>query len=54
MPYSINETHNPELSSWVESANDPATDFPLQNLPFGVFRQKGEPGAAHMLRMATR
>ena len=23
--------------SWVESANDNATDFPLQNLPFGVF-----------------
>lgn len=23
--------------SWVESANDPATDFPLENLPFGVF-----------------
>jgi fumarylacetoacetase len=28
-------------SSWVESANDPATDFPIQNLPFGVFRRKG-------------
>ena len=26
---------------WVESANDPATDFPIQNLPFGVFRTKG-------------
>jgi fumarylacetoacetase len=23
--------------SWVESANDPGTDFPIQNLPFGVF-----------------
>ena len=22
---------------WVESANDPATDFPLENLPFGLF-----------------
>jgi fumarylacetoacetase len=29
------------IKSWVESANDPATDFPLQNLPFGVFRAKG-------------
>jgi len=29
------------IKSWVESANDPATDFPLQNLPFGVFRRKG-------------
>ncbi len=24
-------------TSWLESANDGATDFPLQNLPFGVF-----------------
>ncbi|MBO0857754.1 MAG: fumarylacetoacetase [Chloracidobacterium sp.] len=37
MSYSINETHNPDLRSWVESANDPNTDFPIQNLPFGVF-----------------
>jgi fumarylacetoacetase len=22
---------------WVESANDPETDFPIENLPFGVF-----------------
>jgi fumarylacetoacetase len=26
------------LRSWVASANDPATDFPLENLPYGVFR----------------
>ena len=32
----INETHDPNLKSWVESANDPATDFPIQNLPFAV------------------
>jgi fumarylacetoacetase len=35
----LNETHDPQLASWVESANDPATDFPIQNLPFGVFRR---------------
>ena len=29
------------VPSWVESANDPATDFPIQNLPFGVFRRMG-------------
>ena len=29
------------LYSWLDSANDPATDFPIQNLPFGVFRRKG-------------
>ena len=30
--------------TWVESARDPQTDFPLENLPFGVFRRQG--GAA--------
>lgn len=41
MSYSINETHDPELRSWVESANDPHTDFPIQNLPFGLFERAG-------------
>jgi len=36
----VNPTHDPKLRSWVESANDPAGDFPVQNLPFGVFRRK--------------
>lgn len=31
-------THDPELRSWVESANVPDCDFPVQNLPFGTFR----------------
>src|SRR5438552_17930122 len=39
--YPIDETHAPELQSWVESANDPQTDFPIQNLPFGRFRRTG-------------
>jgi fumarylacetoacetase len=33
----LNETHNPDARSWVASANRPDTDFPIQNLPFGVF-----------------
>jgi len=37
----LNETHDPTLSSWVASANLPGTDFPIQNLPFAVFRRKG-------------
>lgn len=37
----IDDTHDPDLQSWVASANDPATDFPLQNLPFGRFRTAG-------------
>src|SRR5215208_4911328 len=36
--FEINETHDPSLRSWVESANDPNTDFPIQNLPFCRFR----------------
>jgi fumarylacetoacetase len=38
---SLNQTHDPSLKSWVASANDPSTDFPIQNLPFGVFRRRG-------------
>src|SRR5882762_3991443 len=26
--------------SWVASANDPDSDFPIQNLPYGVFRHR--------------
>lgn len=37
----INDTHDEKLKSWVESANDDDTDFPIQNLPFGVFRPAG-------------
>ena len=36
----LNETHDPGLLSWVESANNATTDFPIQNLPFCVFRRK--------------
>lgn len=34
-------THNPSLRSWVNSANTPETDFPIQNLPYGRFRRAG-------------
>jgi fumarylacetoacetase len=34
----VNDTHDPDLRSWVASANSATTDFPIQNLPFGVFR----------------
>jgi fumarylacetoacetase len=37
----LNETHSTQLRSWVASANATGTDFPLQNLPFGVFRPSG-------------
>lgn len=37
----INETHAPQLASWVPSANASGSNFPLQNLPHGVFRRRG-------------
>jgi fumarylacetoacetase len=36
----IDETHDRAAESWVESANEPGTDFPIQNLPFGIFRSR--------------
>ena len=37
----LNATHDPRLTSWVASANGGQTDFPIQNLPFAVFRRRG-------------
>ena len=33
-------THAPEARSWVASAQAPGSDFPLQNLPHGVFAHR--------------
>ena len=65
----LNATHDPSLQSWVGSANRAAADFPIQNLPFGVFRRSGsgeayrggvaigdqilDLGAAELSRLAT-
>jgi len=38
----IDDTHDPSLRSWLESANDSGSDFPIQNLPFGRFRGAGD------------
>jgi fumarylacetoacetase len=38
MPIALNATHDPHRRSWVESANQAGTDFPLQNLPLGLYR----------------
>jgi fumarylacetoacetase len=40
----LDHTHDPALQSWVESANRPGTAFPIQNLPFGMYRKRGEAG----------
>jgi len=34
------ETHDSKVQSWVDSANVAGSDFPIQNLPFGVFRRR--------------
>jgi fumarylacetoacetase len=42
MPLPTDDTHDPDLRSWIESANASKTDFPIQNLPFGVFARAAE------------
>jgi fumarylacetoacetase len=32
------KANNPKLKSWVEVPKD--SDFPIQNLPFGIFKTK--------------
>ena len=49
MPILLNETHDPARRSFVESANPPGGDFPIQNLPFGVFRR----GAGEQARVGV-
>lgn len=39
-------THDPSARSWLASANVPGSDFPLQNLPLGVF--EGDGGGARI------
>lgn len=45
MQQRLDKTHDAQLRSWVESANPvagaTASDFPIQNLPHGVFRRAG-------------
>jgi fumarylacetoacetase len=44
----LDETHDPARASWVQGA-EPGSDFPLQNLPLGIFSEsKGRrrPGVA--------
>src|ERR1044071_436321 len=44
----VNETHDPSRASWVSGAG-PGSDFPIQNLPLGIFSEaKGRrrPGVA--------
>jgi fumarylacetoacetase len=38
----LDDTHDPAAASWVESANAPGCDFPIQNLPFGIFKRRAQ------------
>ena len=42
LTYKVDETHSVNLTSWIESANRPSTDFPPQNLPFCLFKSAGK------------
>lgn len=44
----LNATHDPKRRSWVESANASGCDFPIQNLPLGVFRRRGTEERPHI------
>jgi fumarylacetoacetase len=37
------ETHDPKRKSFIEAANEPACDFPIQNLPLGIFSTPESP-----------
>ncbi|KAA1003812.1 fumarylacetoacetase [Paraburkholderia panacisoli] len=37
----LDRTHDAAVKSWLASANQPHCDFPLQNLPYAIFRRKG-------------
>ncbi|NVK24157.1 MAG: fumarylacetoacetase [Gammaproteobacteria bacterium] len=45
MKMHLNETHDQLLTSWVQSANKQGAEFPIQNLPFAVFKEKNSNNA---------
>ncbi len=45
-PDGLDFTHDPQACSWVPAAQAPGADFPVQNLPHGVFTAPGHPGPA--------
>ncbi len=40
-PPGLDATHDPKARSWLDSANRVGDEFPIQNLPFAVFRRAG-------------
>jgi fumarylacetoacetase len=48
MIYKLNDTHDPSLKCRVAAAHIPGMDFPIQNLPFGVFACPGKNSRPHI------
>ena len=44
----LDHTHDQTAQSWVDSARRSGTDFPIQNLPLGVFRRRARPDSARI------
>ena len=44
----LDHTHDPAAQSWVGSARRPGTDFPIQNLPLGLFCRRARPDSARL------
>jgi fumarylacetoacetase len=44
MSIQLNKTHDAGRRSWIDSANATDCPFPIQNLPFGVFRPRRQAG----------
>ena len=52
MTLQLNHTHDAARSSWLGSANAAGADFPIQNLPFAVFRRTGRDiGYCHLEKL---
>ena len=44
MSTTLDATHDPSLRSWLASANEDTSEFPIQNLPIGLFNRRGGAG----------
>jgi fumarylacetoacetase len=41
-PTTLDHTHDPQVKSWLASANSSECAFPIQNLPFAIFKRGNE------------
>ena len=50
----LNQTHDEARCSFVASANELHTEFPLQNLPLGAFSYDGSEATRVVSELGTR